>query len=644
VNVGNVTPTSSITVLSPNGGETFYQTNVGPQAVNRISWSGGPFSGVHVGLLTGDSTNSNRNFVGWIWNGTSADNSIMWDTKTICAGFTGSVGNGCSQVSPGSYKIYIVGDVANVLGQAVEDLSDAPFSIVPVTVTPANLTINGSTSNTFTVGQSGTLNLTSSFPSTMFTLCTIDNHGAQSCTPNWAGTDVNGAWTYSRAFVTSDVGNWTMWIKFPDGTQSNQIILIVSNSVPLKVVSPNGGETFIQGQNNVISWQGDPVTATDIVLANSTGAQIGYINTPIRQGWGVTVLTGNKNVIYWTGQQVGSDRAGTSVIQIQPGQYKIILNNAEGSSISSTDISDAPFSITSSTNPSSVSILATLNPSLSTASQNAPVGINGASNLTKATYNFVSSGGTATITELKFSATAANTVSSISMNGISAPVVNGIADLTGLNITAPNNGSGINEDAYISYPGVGVNGIPSGSTSHISLEYIKYTSGSTTSTQCTTVFGSCTGVMTAVASPVMTLVSATVTVPSLTINGANSGTFTVGQSGTLNLTSSLPSTMFTLCTIDNHGVQSCTPNWATTDGNGAWTYSRAFVTSDVGNWTMWLQFPNGTQSNNITLTIATAVSSLVSPSSLTASVISAYPSGCSSNSGYSITTGKSCAK
>jgi len=107
---------------------------------------------------------------------------------------------------------------------------------------------------------------------------------------------------------------------------------------------------------------------------------------------------------------------------------------------------------------------------------------NGAANATKATYNFAATGGSATITELKFSATGATTITSVSVGGVSAPIVGGVAYLTGLNLVVPNGSSGLNQDVLVSYPTVGTNGLGSNTTSVLTLTSVKYTSGGVTTT------------------------------------------------------------------------------------------------------------------------------------------------------------------
>ena len=102
----------------------------------------------------------------------------------------------------------------------------------------------------------------------------------------------------------------------------------------------------------------------------------------------------------------------------------------------------------------------------------------------KAVFNFSSAGAASVISELKFTVTGGlgvDTATTIKVAGISAPVVGGVAYITGLSLAVPFSGSGLNQDVLVSYPEVGVSGIASVSTSTVSLTYVKYTSGGSTS-------------------------------------------------------------------------------------------------------------------------------------------------------------------
>ena len=123
----------------------------------------------------------------------------------------------------------------------------------------------------------------------------------------------------------------------------------------------------------------------------------------------------------------------------------------------------------------------------STPAQYIAAGDGGSADGTKATYNFISTGGASTISELKFTVTGANTVTSVKVGDVSAQPVSGVAYLTGLSLAVPNGGSGLTQDVFISYSEVGTSGIVPGTTSAVALTYATYTSGGTTTTITPTV-------------------------------------------------------------------------------------------------------------------------------------------------------------
>jgi hypothetical protein len=152
----------------------------------------------------------------------------------------------------------------------------------------------------------------------------------------------------------------------------------------------------------------------------------------------------------------------------------------------------------------------------STAGQYVPAA-SGAVNATKATFNFASTNGASTITELTFTLGSGSnsTISSLTINGLTAYNVGNTAYFTGLNIAVPNGGSGVNQDVYVTYAKVGQGGVSSGTASALTLTTIKYQSGGLTS--------SITGL--SIVSPTMTMVG---TAPTVALNAA-SGTLTVGS-------------------------------------------------------------------------------------------------------------------
>ncbi len=108
------------------------------------------------------------------------------------------------------------------------------------------------------------------------------------------------------------------------------------------------------------------------------------------------------------------------------------------------------------------------------------------------------------------------TTAATHLNGATVSVQNGVAYLPGLALTIPNGGSGLNLDAWTSYAPVGTNGVTSMSLANISLAYLEYTTGNTTSTACPTSL-SCSFNMAEVAAPTMALVGSK---PTLALAGS----------------------------------------------------------------------------------------------------------------------------
>jgi hypothetical protein len=143
----------------------------------------------------------------------------------------------------------------------------------------------------------------------------------------------------------------------------------------------------------------------------------------------------------------------------------------------------------------------------------------GAEDATRATYNFLSTSGASTISELKFTVTGTDTVTAVKVGSISAAPVSGVVWLTGLSLAVPNGGAGLNVDALVSYSSVGTTGIAPGTTSSIALTYVKYTSGTTTTT-----------ITPSVSAPTMTLVGSK---PTVSVSGTAGTGLVVGGAGKL---------------------------------------------------------------------------------------------------------------
>jgi hypothetical protein len=122
-------------------------------------------------------------------------------------------------------------------------------------------------------------------------------------------------------------------------------------------------------------------------------------------------------------------------------------------------------------------------PTLKTGSGYSPVSqfVVGESTFTTGIYNFVSTNGASVITEMTFAAsgTAAN-ITNVSVGGVSAPMINNEASLTGLTLNIPVSNGGTNVPVIVTYASVGNNGVTSNATSGLMLTGYKFTSGNTT--------------------------------------------------------------------------------------------------------------------------------------------------------------------
>ena len=119
----------------------------------------------------------------------------------------------------------------------------------------------------------------------------------------------------------------------------------------------------------------------------------------------------------------------------------------------------------------------------STQPQYIATGSTGATDATTAVFNFRSTNGATTISEMKIavSSSAGTTVSTVRVGTVSAPVVSSVAYLTGLNLVVPVGSGGLNVPVYMTYAPVGSNMAgTSGSESYAELTYVKYQVGTTT--------------------------------------------------------------------------------------------------------------------------------------------------------------------
>ncbi len=184
----------------------------------------------------------------------------------------------------------------------------------------------------------------------------------------------------------------------------------------------------------------------------------------------------------------GADAGSTATIQTA----LTVSSIGVSSNVSATSASTSGQTITFRTGTLATP---TLTASSSSTAQLVAAANGGASDGSKAVYNFTSSNASSTITKLTFGVTS-GTATSIKINGVSYPVVGSTVIASGLNLVVPLGGSGLNVEVFVSYPEVGSSGVASTTTSALTLSGVEYSSGGVAQTPLTPT----------VAAPTMTLV------------------------------------------------------------------------------------------------------------------------------------------
>ena len=313
-----------------------------------------------------------------------------------------------------------------------------------------------------------------------------------------------------------------------------------SSTDPVRVTNLNVSIAFSVATNNVSTNLSNLYTSVGGVQATPINPATGNSSTPSVNNFSLSNLV----VAPGTSQTVnvyaslGSQAAGTITTTLgvtalsQTANTTITVSPATGQVIS---LGNGTFGTP------------TLLSSSTTTAQYIATGTStGASQATEASFNLVESNGTASVQELRFKVAFSGSndpVTSVTVNGVTAPVVyDGTEYIADLNlgsaaILIPNNGSGANINAYLSYAPVGTSGVTSGTTAVLTLASVRYTTGNSTTTTCISGYtigsANCTNnSLATVAAPTITLLASkpVLTVPSTTNTSLILGAFDqIGQ-------------------------------------------------------------------------------------------------------------------
>jgi hypothetical protein len=332
----------SLTVISPNGGETWVTGTT-----QQIKWTApSQVRTVDIDLIA-TSTAATTQGVRFFAIARNVPNNGVFDWKVGRQFFGFDIG-----ISPGSYIV----SVKNVVNQ-VKDTSDAPFNIVASQI---DLTVKSiqvvSTSTTSTAqfsvtwcnvgteplnelpnviananGRSKTLQASTTLPL-----------AKDQCTNTVFSFSDFGMMSGTNYIVTAtvDPGN-----KILESNERNNTLrsIIQLPLALLTVISPNGGETWVTGTTQQIKWTAPPqVRTVDIdLIATSTAT-----TTQGVRFFAIARNVPNNGVFDWN---VGRNFFG---LGIPPGSYIVSVKDIQNRV---RDTSDAPFSIVIGNRPPTIS-------------------------------------------------------------------------------------------------------------------------------------------------------------------------------------------------------------------------------------------------------------------------------------------------
>ncbi|MCC6520563.1 peptidoglycan-binding protein [Candidatus Nomurabacteria bacterium] len=217
----------------------------------------------------------------------------------------------------------------------------------------------------------------------------------------------------------------------------------------------------------------EPVVSTEKTVTFSSSANI----IPNQKGDDVKVLQqALKDKGYFTAEVTGTFGAKTE---------RAVIEFQKANKISATGVvGSATKSLLTTPTGNTCAPTATFLPASSTTSRYIDPDMYAVDSTTQLVYKITipSSCHSIKITELKLSNTGTpGVITSASIGSVTVPfAANNIANFAGLNLNVPNTPAGLTVTVTLSYPMVGVNGIPSGTvSSKVKLTYLKYTNMTT---------------------------------------------------------------------------------------------------------------------------------------------------------------------
>jgi len=254
--VGNVYALEkTVKVVSPNGGETYYIGNT-----NKIKWT--TSGGIDTVSIFLESENGNSTTIAT--NVAASQNSYDWKIDA----------NSLS----GKYKIMIVDSTGNSTGSTmvIVDKSDNYFNIT----VPSIQVLSPNGGETLTIGKTHNIKWKANGIDKVdiglnvgnVTIVLAKNIPAKNGSFVWRIENNSDFLSGKRIFIM-DSANTVIENKITSD-ESDKDFTIVKPAGKIKVISPNGGETFTYGKTYNIKWSSTAIDKVDINLEFETGGGI----------------------------------------------------------------------------------------------------------------------------------------------------------------------------------------------------------------------------------------------------------------------------------------------------------------------------------------------------------------------------------